>query len=209
MAHLCVSDGHESEDGEHWLSWCWMGPSLIKEYHDHGPTYDSTLPSATHYDWYFMVELYTSCSLTYHKDVLVAISAVAERFSTNVVGKYLAGLRSDDLHRGHMWASIGYDGGNSDMTTTYTAPSWNWACQSYPVSFYFKNMSLLNEAKVLTAETSFTRDPYAQVADGFVLLTTKACKIPSTRLEDLKGPLHDSVQFAIAKFKTWLVSHEG
>ncbi|KAE8309242.1 hypothetical protein BDV41DRAFT_567522 [Aspergillus transmontanensis] len=98
-----------------------------------------------------------------------ATSAVAKRFSTNVSGKYLAGQWEEDLHYGLLWVNTDCDGENSDMKTTYTAPSWSLACQPCP------------KAKVLTTETSFTIDPYGQITDGFVSLSAKAYKISSTR----------------------------
>ncbi|KAB8225044.1 heterokaryon incompatibility protein-domain-containing protein [Aspergillus novoparasiticus] len=109
------------------------------------------------------------------------------RFSTNVSGKYLAGLWSDNLHHGLMWVSTHRDGDRSEIKSTYTAPSWSWACQPGPVTFHKSEGQVYQKAKVLTAETSFTVDPYGQITDGFVLLSAKVYKISSTRFGALRG----------------------
>ncbi|KAE8347137.1 heterokaryon incompatibility protein-domain-containing protein [Aspergillus arachidicola] len=109
------------------------------------------------------------------------------RFSTNVSGKYLAGLWSDNLHHGLIWVSTHRDGDRSEIKSTYTAPSWSWACQPGPVTFHKSEGQVYQKAKVLTAETSFTIDPYGQITDGFVLLSAKIYKISSTRFGALKG----------------------
>ncbi|RAQ76627.1 hypothetical protein COH21_012933 [Aspergillus flavus] len=133
-------------------------------------------------EWYFLVELYSSRSLTYQDDILVAVSAVAKRFSTNVSGKYLAGLWEEDLHYGLLWVNNNCEGDKSSTNTTYTAPSWSWASQSCRVAFRKDRHLGLGpqSAKVLAAEISFAMDPYGQVTGGFVLLSAKACKISST-----------------------------
>ncbi|RAQ49399.1 hypothetical protein AFGD_002061 [Aspergillus flavus] len=215
MTHICYADFYESEDGDRHPSKDVMGPSLslAKNFHLHA-IYSNMRPPLTYSDWYPLVELYTSRSLTYHEDVLVAISAIAEYFSTELSGKYLAGLWSDDLLHGLLWRSTGPNRDNFDMNTTYTAPSWSWACQSFPVNFHKGHGRVSHEAKVLTAETSFTASQYGQVTDGFVLLSAKACKIPparfvTTRSSHSKRNQH-KVHYGIEEmFDDFLFSNDG
>lgn len=77
--------------------------------------------SGFHY-WYKLVEQYSSCSLTLHKDRLPAIASLAKDFSQrNKAGRYLFGLWENSLHLGLLWIDV------TGIPSDLASPSWSWA----------------------------------------------------------------------------------
>ena len=74
--------------------------------------------------WSWAVEHYTIANLTFPKDKLVAISAIAREMKPLMQCRYLAGHWEIDLLRQLAWSS---GLGPEVRPTTYRAPSWSWA----------------------------------------------------------------------------------
>lgn len=82
--------------------------------------------------WYRrLVEDYTRRQLTYEKDRLIAISALARATSLNRHIDYVAGLWVDCIVPGLMWMRRG----PGRKSRTYSCPTWSWASQNSAVTY--------------------------------------------------------------------------
>lgn len=82
--------------------------------------------------WYKrVVEDYTRRQLTYEKDKLVAISALARATFLNRHTGYVAGLWRDCIVPGLLWRRSG----PGHKSRTYSCPSWSWASQNSAVRY--------------------------------------------------------------------------
>ncbi|KAK5659916.1 hypothetical protein OQA88_13380 [Cercophora sp. LCS_1] len=75
-------------------------------------------------EYYALIETYSERQLTFASDKLPALSGLARRLHYHLEGFYLAGLWSEDLHRGLLWK---VHVGNLVRAEPYRAPSWSWA----------------------------------------------------------------------------------
>jgi hypothetical protein len=76
------------------------------------------------WDWYDLIENYTTRNLTNAEDKLPAISGFASVMETRTGDKYVAGLWKSHLSIGLLWHR------KNDWLTRlarYRAPSWSWA----------------------------------------------------------------------------------
>jgi hypothetical protein len=85
-----------------------------------------------HKIWFDIVQNYSSRTLSYQSDKLMAISGAARQMH-DLLGKdrYLAGLWESRLHRGLAWQT----GHSRTRQKDYQAPSWSWASMISIVSF--------------------------------------------------------------------------
>ncbi|PSN64672.1 HET-domain-containing protein [Corynespora cassiicola Philippines] len=85
--------------------------------------------------WYRLVEEYSRRSLTFHKDKLPAISAIARKLQQNHPNsRYIAGLWQETLLEDLLWRAAHP---NSQLCTSDDSkvPSWSWASISGEVKF--------------------------------------------------------------------------
>lgn len=82
-------------------------------------------------DWYSLISEYTGKKLTFGKDRLPAISALARKWQKITGDRYVTGLWESDLRRGLCWSRQwpGFDGTQRDMQ--YRAPSWSWVGMNF------------------------------------------------------------------------------
>ena len=85
------------------------------------------------YDWYDLVESYTTHGLTKGEDKLPALSGLAQTLETASGGSYVAGLWRDHLPFGLLWRKAGEW---LKPAPTYRAPTWSWAAWDGRASFY-------------------------------------------------------------------------
>ncbi|RTE69372.1 hypothetical protein BHE90_016249 [Fusarium euwallaceae] len=90
--------------------------------------------SDTQSDFYILATGYNSKSLTYGSDKLPAFSGLAGKFQHAFGGEYLAGLWSNDLHRGLLWFSPSPPLAESAAQANHL-PSWSWASTNEWVQF--------------------------------------------------------------------------
>ncbi len=89
--------------------------------------------------WYIgAVEQYSQRHMTFEKDKLVAISALARATHYNRPSDYIGGLWRESLLLGLTW-SRSSDGHKSK---TFPCPSWSWASQVSAVSYRFARFAL-------------------------------------------------------------------
>ncbi|KAK1847757.1 hypothetical protein CCHR01_09599 [Colletotrichum chrysophilum] len=109
-------------------------------------------------------------------------------WTERVKGDYLAGIFSSDLNNGLLWSLERMQPASEYLSTfakeLYTAPSWSWASQprgitwvSHAKTTYQPEFQLLDSHVTLDG-----LNPYGRVKDGFLLLSSKICAIPSTRM---------------------------
>ncbi|KAJ8455079.1 hypothetical protein ONZ51_g12650 [Trametes cubensis] len=89
-----------------------------------------------HAAWAEVVGDYTTRTLTYPEDTLVACAGVAEAFgrALGYQTEYLAGLWRDSLLYDLLWTTTGTTGQIRGCADVH-APSWSWAATRHPVSF--------------------------------------------------------------------------
>ena len=73
---------------------------------------------------------YSARQLTYHRDVLPALSGIAAAFqdshlNTSTSREYSAGLWLQDIFHGLLWMT--HDSSKARRVTEYLAPTWSWA----------------------------------------------------------------------------------
>ena len=121
-------------------------------------------------NWDAFVEEYTSLSVTFSRDRLPAISAVARRMSQLNGDKYLAGLWEHDLPRSLGWFS---QPAYRQRLPEPRAPSWSWASISSAI-FYPSYPDDDVWVKVNGFQcTPLGDDIFAQVKSGTLILEGK------------------------------------
>jgi hypothetical protein len=80
--------------------------------------------------WNAIVHTYTTCRLTFPRDKLVAIGAIAAHIAAQTGDEYVAGLWRRDMPQNLAWTPMPYRG---RLPPTYRSPSWSWAAIDGPV----------------------------------------------------------------------------
>jgi hypothetical protein len=93
---------------------------------DRAHEYDTEELTQVHNAWYDLVSLYTECELTIASDIFPAISGIASCVASAAQDCYVAGLWTDDIHRGLLWSAPDSTTCKPDLRQ-YRAPSWSWA----------------------------------------------------------------------------------
>ncbi|KAI1136786.1 HET-domain-containing protein [Hypoxylon sp. FL0543] len=83
--------------------------------------------------WHQLVEHYTSRSLTYETDRLVALAGIAAKVPRSH-RDYFAGMWRDQLNSSILWKAAGAPS-RCYRTVEYVAPSWSWASVSGKIRF--------------------------------------------------------------------------
>ncbi|ETS82105.1 hypothetical protein PFICI_07107 [Pestalotiopsis fici W106-1] len=186
MVHVCIGGlWLESEDGSSSDRPFWPPIHLRAGVDEKSAMADTQVEDA----WRFLAREYSSRSLTYRSDTFPALSAIAQVWHQMIKGQYLAGLFSSNLHLGLLWrARFGMRTPKQFLEAAaheqYIAPSWSWASKPYQVTWVFHvRTSFRPKFELLCgAVTVDGVNPYGRLTSGHLLLSTKICKIPSTRL---------------------------
>ncbi|RYP50317.1 hypothetical protein DL768_004134 [Monosporascus sp. mg162] len=92
------------------------------------------LPSQRH--WYDVVQEYSQLSLTFERDRLPALAAMAQRIAETRPGvSFLAGLWQDTLLEDLLW-EVTYGNKAKNRPTQRMLPSWSWASVRSPVHWF-------------------------------------------------------------------------
>ncbi|KAF2092683.1 HET-domain-containing protein, partial [Rhizodiscina lignyota] len=83
-------------------------------------------------EWFQLVEMYSTCSLTREQDKLIAISGIAQVVSQGMCIPYLSGIWADRLAAGLMWLNVD---GPLKKSQEYRASTWSWAAWDGPIQF--------------------------------------------------------------------------
>ncbi|KAI0188027.1 heterokaryon incompatibility protein-domain-containing protein [Xylaria flabelliformis] len=130
-------------------------------------------------NWYATMQSYIPRGLTYDRDRLPAISALAKLFSElGGLGRYCAGIWASEIISGLMWqASQPGRRTHPDGVFGSKPPTWSWASvESCRIQWQFldERYKQKPEAEVLDiACYPSTRDPRGMVSGGYVTLRSK------------------------------------
>ncbi|KAH6962719.1 heterokaryon incompatibility protein-domain-containing protein [Fusarium avenaceum] len=117
--------------------------------------------------WPTIVEQYSSCNLTFGRDKLVAISAIAQLVQKKTPDGYVAGMWQSDLAAELCWSTS-----RGRRYTPSTAPSWSWASNSAPISYFnsapytFPVTKHYIEICSINIEYSTPSNPFGEIISG-------------------------------------------
>jgi hypothetical protein len=141
-------------------------------------------PKQAYSEWIRSVEKYSSLKLIYGNDKLVAISALAARFSSLFESNmerptsedYLAGLWKGDLLMGLTWRGAKI----SARHIPYRAPSWSWAASDEKISYpSIERAPWLAEVLEVTTNVVSNLAPYGSVRSGSITLFAPVMILPA------------------------------
>lgn len=137
--------------------------------------------------WHNLVEIYTSLSLTYPKDIFPALSGVAKTFQSVKQSRYHAGLWESSLIRDLLWHS-NPPPTKPDSTLqhwhqrpSWRAPSWSWAAVNGPVEYINTHNGLDPFCSVVSCEVGLAgSDETGELTSGSMTLTGYAVETDVT-----------------------------
>lgn len=96
--------------------------------------------SGWEHQWYSLVQHYTTCSLTYERDRLLAIAGLAKEISSPLsnrgLGTYLAGLWENSIIYGLSWRVQITTAMESSAPSKICASTWSWISTNYSIEFH-------------------------------------------------------------------------
>lgn len=158
-----------------------------------GPTHlGAEVVKAGPTSWYDMMEDYTSRSLTYDSDKLLAISGLASAIeATKDRPTYAAGLWIDDIVQCLQWRTVhvrekipfAEEYLFPKRSETYRAPSWSWASIDQGITYGTFSPTnhppdILLPKVVEFGTVAAGKDPHGNISDGFLLLS--GCNMEGT-----------------------------
>lgn len=118
--------------------------------------------------WGVLIEVYTTTSLTFPGDKLIAISGVAKKYRQDLNDEYIAGMWRKDLANWILWY---VKPSPSPRPQTYRAPSWSWASVDNEVGTLRGNLT----GMIATVEDvrlhHVTEDTTGAISGGWLDLT--------------------------------------
>jgi hypothetical protein len=122
--------------------------------------------------WGGIVSDYTSLNLTCQRDLLPALSGIANLMLAYCPGSYFAGLWELDIHYLLGWSSVP-ENGRCYRPQKATVPSFSWASRFGPVRFPFE-CAITRVCTVLDIRCEAKgADLYGQVRGGYAILQGK------------------------------------
>ncbi|KAH6972598.1 heterokaryon incompatibility protein-domain-containing protein [Ilyonectria destructans] len=184
--------------------------------------------------WYTMISDLTSRNITYQKDILPAISGLAESFRPFLEDKdvYLAGLWKEDLEQGLLWVAtkMGYGRLNLPPNTMnyakddFYAPSWSWVSMGHvKITIHLDEKivrgGVLNCGtstwagrctEVLSVETRLQNEhaPYGEVTSGAIRFRAQLGQLKiSLESFERKGPFYEAM--LEGGLQGWMHTHKA
>jgi hypothetical protein len=127
--------------------------------------------------WASIVAQYSSCTLTFEKDILPAISGLAKWTPQWKAGeRYLAGLWEGSLIKDLGWL-VKRTSLPAHRARPWRAPSWSWASSTGSVGFW-EGDGYANIAEVHSASCTVGGcDPTGEVRSGYLLVSGPIAKV--------------------------------
>lgn len=127
--------------------------------------------------WQKLIEHYTSRSLTYESDRLIALAGMATKIP-RPPKDYLAGMFRDQLDANILWEAKGAPS-RCYRTKKYVAPSWSWASVSGKIRFIPLSSDMRWVWKILDAQCSpeGNNSDFGQVASGYLRIRSKVSHV--------------------------------
>jgi len=122
-----------------------------------------------HYEvWRDLVAQYSQKQITYKKDILPALSALAGRWAASFTGPYLAGLWKNNLLRGLLWKSVSQD---TKTPLKYVSPSWTWTSIQRAIDWVSEGNETIYHVTILDADCTVKgQNAFGEVTTGFLKL---------------------------------------
>ncbi|TGJ79850.1 hypothetical protein E0Z10_g8915 [Xylaria hypoxylon] len=167
------------------------------------PTHSSELP----WKWWYLSSEYSSFSLTFQTDKLVAISGLVQKLESQLHTTYMKGVWKELLHLSVLWSARTED---LEYLPLVGAPSWSWASRNGPINF----MQLYDYDPVIDFKIHETDG--ASSSESLFVNGTLAKLNPRLRISDVRwsDPVTDQTSFPpeLDRFATRYRSvqnHEG
>ena len=126
--------------------------------------------------WCDCVLAYSRGQLTFPRDRLAAISAVARQFAARFNTTYVGGLWEEDLLHQLLWYSV--LGDQRLRPSEYRAPSWSWASVDGQIDWQRSLSGNDGELQILSDIVSVTvqhaGDPFGGLTDGRLVVRSRA-----------------------------------
>lgn len=124
-------------------------------------------------EYYDLVHEYSTRKLTFGSDKLTAFSGIARRLHPVLGGDYLAGLWSNDIHRGLCWRR---KGSTAKHAKPSRSPSWSWAVTDEEVNPFSDERSVKRAGpdgplglKLLSHDLNL-ESPYGEIISGSLVV---------------------------------------
>lgn len=155
------------------------------------------------YSWKSIVQVYTSCKLTFGKDKLTALAGIAKAFGSADIsrGRYLAGLWEKDFLRQLLWRIKGDQ--VAERPEKYRAPSWSWASLDtkfagvavfeHPKHIVPRVVRLIDVGTSLTSSGRQNEDAVTMTCRWYARVEGPLHKVILWRRETLLGIIHTDV----------------
>lgn len=152
-------------------------PRQLTEYRDNGLRFKELIPTKGtspnndvvegYARWEQIVQDYSGCNITFPRDRLPAISAVARQMQRALDDQYIAGLWRKNMPHGLLWKSTVH--GLEETKSEYHSPSWSWASASRGVAYYHSAAAIQLEVTDVHLEHA-TTDEYGPLRQGWLQL---------------------------------------
>jgi len=147
--------------------------------------------------WNYLIESYSSRTLTYETDRLVAIEGLAVKFNEKLNDRYLAGIWHGDLLRDLLWSRNSSTPRKwKDPKRKFVAPSWSWAavgCEfdTSPYTGVLAKYPTKTIAKLLDSNVTLesSDQQYGHVTKGYLKLRAPWIPVAPSRLDSNEGLL--------------------
>jgi hypothetical protein len=162
-------------------------------------------------EWPGIVEVYSTATLTYDKDKLVAISGIAKQMLEMWDGSpedYLAGLWRESIHHQLLWRAWGQSDPHI-RPRHYRAPSWSWASLDGKICvppMYTENLQVEKSTclvSIMEAEVTPPNNLSASVKKGHIRLQGPVCRMELA----LRGWMFEVLKVdgrMMPGFETWM-----
>jgi hypothetical protein len=120
--------------------------------------------------WEKLVEYYSSCSLTFDTDKLIAISGIAKSLQGTLHDIYYAGMWKSQLPQSLLWALDPLERDRATKSASYLAPTWSWAGSNASIHGSVMWRGTIIAEVVQTQVALASPDPTGSVLSGSITL---------------------------------------
>lgn len=114
---------------------------------------------STPFEWFKIVERFSTCQLTQSGDKLIALAGLAKQFQRTSKQEYFAGVFADRAIKGLMWIA----NGESLLRRRGRAPSWSWASVDghikYPSILFDRPFKVVPEMMLHSTLSNSNKEP--------------------------------------------------
>jgi hypothetical protein len=120
--------------------------------------------------WGKLVEYYSTCSLTFDTDKLIAISGIAKTLQGTLHDTYYAGMWKSQLPQSLLWVLDPRERDRTTQSSSYLAPTWSWAGSNAAIHGSVRRRGTIIAEVVQTQVALASSDPTGSVLSGSITL---------------------------------------